>query len=169
LSIKQITKKIIASSWLRLFVRFSIGAVFVYAGFVKLIDPRAFARVISHYDMVPDSFLPFVAIGLPAVEFLAGLGLIFNIRGSLSVIFILLMLFSLVLGYGIFNDLNIDCGCFTPDEINQQNSLKTAFFRDLFLVGGAFFLFLSKLYCPENAMNQNLLERIKSITHKRRI
>jgi uncharacterized membrane protein YphA (DoxX/SURF4 family) len=168
LSIKQIIKRIIASSWLRLFVRFSIAAVFIYAGFVKLIDPRAFARVISHYEMVPESLLPFVAIGLPTLEFFAGLGLVFNIRGSLSVIIILLMMFGIVLGYGIFNDLNIDCGCFSSEELSQQENLKLAFYRDLILIGGAFFLFMSGRYCPKNAMNQNLLERIKSMTHKRR-
>jgi uncharacterized membrane protein YphA (DoxX/SURF4 family) len=165
---KQPFKNIITSSRLRFLVRFAIGSVFVYAGFIKLIDPKAFARVISHYDMVPESLLLFVAIGLPALEFFAGLGLVFNIRGSLSVIIILLMMFSIVLGYGIFNNLNINCGCFSSEELSQQDNLKLAFYRDLILIGGAFFLFLSGRYCPKNAMDQNLLERIKSITHKRR-
>jgi uncharacterized membrane protein YphA (DoxX/SURF4 family) len=169
LSINQIIKEIIASSWLRFFVRFSIGAVFVYAGFVKLIDPKAFARIISYYNMVPESLLPFVAIGLPALEFFAGLGLVFSIRGSLSVIIVLLMMFSIVLGYGIFNNLNIDCGCFSSEELSQQENLKLAFYRDLILIGGAFFLFMSGRYSPKNTMSQNLLERIKSITQKRRL
>ena len=168
LSIKQTFKTIIASSWLPLFVRFFLGSVFVYAGFIKLVDPKAFAGVISHYDIVPESFLPFAAIGLPAVEFLAGLGLIFNIRGSLTAVLTLLTMFSVVLGYGILNDLNIDCGCFTPEEINEQNGLKIAFYRDLILIGGACFLFLSKLYYPKNVTDQNLLEKIKSIKPKGR-
>jgi uncharacterized membrane protein YphA (DoxX/SURF4 family) len=169
LSVKRLIKKIMAISWLRLLVRVSIAAVFVYAGFVKIIDPRAFARVISHYDMVPESLLPIIAIGLPALELFAGLGLAFNIRGSLSVITGLLMMFSIVLGYGIFNNLNIDCGCFSSEELSQQQNLKLAFYRDLILIGGAFFLFMSGRYSPKNAMNENLLERIKSITHKRRL
>jgi uncharacterized membrane protein YphA (DoxX/SURF4 family) len=168
LSVKRIIKKIMAISWLRLLVRVSIAAVFVYAGFVKIIDPKAFARVISHYDMVPESLLPFIAIGLPVLELFAGLALAFNIRGSLSVITGLLMLFSIVLGYGIFNNLNIDCGCFNSEELSQQQNLKLAFYRDLILIGGVFFLFMSGRYSPKNAMNENILERIKTITQKRR-
>lgn len=156
MSIGRIVKRIIASSRLRFFVRLALGLVFVYAGFTKLNDPKAFARIISLYDIVPESLLPVVAIGLPAVEFLAGLGLIFNIRGSLSAIFVLLMMFITVLGYGILSDLNIDCGCFSQEEINQQNSLRVAFYRDLILIGGAFYLFLSSSRHPKSAANQSL-------------
>jgi uncharacterized membrane protein YphA (DoxX/SURF4 family) len=163
LSVSQPLKKIVLSPWLHLFVRFAIGSVFVYAGFIKLLDPKAFAKIISHYDIVSENLLPFLAVGLPLVEFLAGAGLIFNIRGSLSIIFVLLMMFGIVLGYGIFNDLNIDCGCFTTEEINQQNSLLFAFYRDLILIGGAFFLLLSKTFCQKSVKDYDLSGKIKSL------
>jgi len=167
LLINQALKKVIASPWFSLSIRLALGLIFVYAGFIKLIDPKAFAKIISHYDIVPESFLPVVAIGLPALEFLSGLGLIFNIRGSLAVISSLLIMFSVVLGYGIFNDLNIDCGCFTPEEINQQDGLKLAFYRDLILIGGAFFLFLSNWYSQKNAAeNQSVWNKLKSIKRR---
>ena len=137
-------KKIIQSPWTYRVIRFILGSIFVYAGFIKLIDPKAFARVISQYNIVPDFLLAPLAVGLPAIEFLAGLGLILNIRGSLAVIFGLLVVFTAVLGYGILNDLNVDCGCFSPAEITSQNNLRQAFYRDLFLIGGAFLLFLSR-------------------------
>ncbi|MFA4919756.1 MAG: MauE/DoxX family redox-associated membrane protein [Thermodesulfovibrionales bacterium] len=114
--------------------RVVLGAVFVYAGFIKLIDPKAFAVSISRYDIVPQILLAPVAIGLPALEFLAGLGLIINIRGSLTVIFSLLFLFVSVLGYGILNNLNIDCGCFSEEDIKGFNSLRIAFYRDLIMI-----------------------------------
>ena len=163
MSISQPLKKIALSPWLRLFIRFAIGSIFVYAGFIKLVDPKAFAKIISHYDIVSENLLPFLAVGLPVVEFLAGVGLIFNIRGSLSIILVLLMMFGIVLGYGIFNDLNIDCGCFTTEEINQQNSLRLAFYRDLMLIGGAFFLFLSKSFYQESVKAYDLSEKIESL------
>ncbi|MBM4145455.1 MAG: DoxX family membrane protein [Nitrospira sp.] len=137
-------KKVLLSSKLDLTIRFVIGSIFIYAGFIKLIDPKAFAKVISQYDIVPDSLLPVVAIGLPAVEFLAGLGLVLNIRGSLMVIFNLLVFFVMVLGYGIFNDMDIDCGCFSTDEISARNSLKQALFRDLFMILAACYLYVYK-------------------------
>jgi len=140
----NIIKKILLSSKLDVTIRLAIGSVFIYAGFIKLIDPKAFAKVISQYDIVPDILLPAVAIGLPAAEFLAGLGLVLNIRGSLAVIFNLLVIFIMVLGYGIFNDMDIDCGCFSTEEINARNSLKQALFRDLFMIVAASYLYVYK-------------------------
>ena len=137
-------RKILLSPKLDLIIRLVIGSFFIYAGFIKLIDPKAFAKVISQYDIVPDSLLPVFAIGLPSVEFLAGLGLVLNIRGSLMVIFNLLIVFIMVLGYGIFNDMNIDCGCFSNEEINARNSLKQALFRDLFMIVAACYLYVYK-------------------------
>jgi len=137
-------RKALLSPKLDLIVRLVIGSVFIYAGFIKLIDPKAFAKLISQYDIVPDSLLPVFAIGLPATEFLAGLGLVLNIRGSLMVIFNLLIVFIMVLGYGIFNDMNIDCGCFSTEEINAHNSLKQALFRDLFMIVAACYLYVYK-------------------------
>jgi uncharacterized membrane protein YphA (DoxX/SURF4 family) len=137
-------RKLLLSPKLDLIVRLLIGSVFIYAGFIKLIDPKAFAKVISQYDIVPDILLPVVAIVLPAAEFLAGLGLVMNIRGSLMVIFNLLIVFIMVLGYGIFNDMNIDCGCFSTEDINAHNSLKQALFRDLFMIVAACYLYVYK-------------------------
>ena len=162
MSLKRALQRFIGSRWLSLFVRIILGSVFIYAGFIKLIDPKAFARVISLYDIVPENLLPFIAIGLPAIEFLAGLGLVLNVRGSLTTIFALLLMFSAVLAYGILHDLNIDCGCFTPEEINQRDGLKVALYRDLIMIGGAFWLFLSKLSRPLNTANQSLLENLRN-------
>lgn len=135
-------KKFFLSPGFYLGIRLVIGGVFIYAGFNKLIDPKAFARAISQYDLVPEILLPVVAIGLPALELLAGIGLIFNIRGSLTLILSLLVIFSSVLGFGIFNNLDIDCGCFTPEEIVGQNSLKLAFYRDLMMIAASLYMYL---------------------------
>lgn len=139
-------KKIVMSNRICRIVRLVIGFVFIYAGFIKLTDPGAFARLISQYDILPDMLLLPFAIGLPLLEFLAGLGLVFNLRGSLAVILILLVLFSSVLGYGIFNNLNIDCGCLSLEEIKGLSNLKQAFYRDLVMTGAVLFLFLQRSY-----------------------
>lgn len=55
------------------FIQISLGLVFLYAGLTKLWDPKAFARIISQYDLLPEPFLPVAAIGLPVLELLAGL------------------------------------------------------------------------------------------------
>jgi uncharacterized membrane protein YphA (DoxX/SURF4 family) len=136
------SKRMISSQWFYLLIRFIIGAVFIYAGFSKLIDPKAFARSISQFDIIPEILLAPLAIGLPALEFLGGIGLILNIRGSLTVIFNLLVLFILVLGYAIFNNMYINCGCLSTEEINAHNNLKQALFRDFLMVAAACYLYV---------------------------
>jgi uncharacterized membrane protein YphA (DoxX/SURF4 family) len=133
--IKSMAENIMTSPWPYRILRFSLAAMFIYGGVMKLIDPKSFARIISSYDIVPEMLLPFVAIGLPILETLAGIALLFDVRGSLAVISGLLGLFVFVLGYGILNDLSVDCGCFGAGELAQQDSLRQAFYRDLFLVG----------------------------------
>jgi uncharacterized membrane protein YphA (DoxX/SURF4 family) len=137
-------RKVVLSDRLCRIVSLLIGFVFIYAGAVKLTDPEAFARLIAQYDILPDTLLVPFAIGLPLLEFLAGCGLVFRLRSSLVVILILLVLFSSVLGYGIFNNLNIDCGCFSLEEVKGLSSLKQALYRDVVMIGAVLFLFLQR-------------------------
>ena len=147
-------------------VRFSLGFIFIYAGFSKLLDPKAFAKVLSQYDLIPEGLLAPVSIGLPALEFLAGLGLIFAIRGSLSIIFGLLITFVIVLWYGILHNLNIDCGCFSPEEIQSYTSLRHALYRDIVMIAAAIYLYVSDLVSG-NTTGLSLSTKIK--LHLRRI
>ena len=128
-------------AWLYHLLRIGLGCLFVYAGFIKLLDPKAFAHSLAQFDLVPDPVLPLLAVGLPALELLAGAGLIFEVRGSLGVIAILLTLFLLALGYAVLMEMDIDCGCFTVDEINAKTSVKQALVRDLCLAAALGFLF----------------------------
>jgi uncharacterized membrane protein YphA (DoxX/SURF4 family) len=143
--IKHILHKGLVHPWPYRIARIALALIFIYGGVVKLFDPKAFAATISSYDLVPDIFLPVVAIGLPLIETIAGLALVFDFRWGLHVITALLALFVLVLGYGIVGDLNVDCGCFGADELNKQAGLRQAFYRDLFLIGIiAPYLYLSR-------------------------
>jgi uncharacterized membrane protein YphA (DoxX/SURF4 family) len=128
-------------TWLYHFLRLGLAAIFIYAGFVKLLDPRAFAHVIAQYDLIPETLLPLVAVGLPALELLAGVGLSFEVRGSLTLMAILLLIFLVILGYAVWHNLDIDCGCFTLDELAAQDGVITAFRRDLIMIGATLFLY----------------------------
>jgi hypothetical protein len=83
-----------------------LGAIFNYAGGTKLLEPEIFAVLIEAYGIVPEGFIMPLAIGLPLLEVTAGIGLLFDIRGSLPLITGLLLLFMVVPGYGIW----IGCG-----------------------------------------------------------
>ncbi len=95
----------------------------------------------SVYELVPESLLVPVAIGLPALELIAGLGMIFDVRGSLTTILSLLVLFAFVLWFGILKDLDIDCGCFSVEELNVHADLRSALYRDLGMIATALYLF----------------------------
>jgi len=137
----QAAKNILFSIWSYRLVRMCIGLVFVYAGIMKLADPDSFADIIAGYGLVPRSLLVPAAIGLPALEVVAGIGLIFDTRGSLSTILGLLFMFVFVLWFGILKDLDIDCGCFSAEEIKEHGALRGALFRDLWMVAGALYLY----------------------------
>lgn len=153
-------RKMLLSPWFYRIVRFALGSVFIYAGIIKLLDPKAFAKLISHYDLVPESLLVPVAIGLPVVEFLAGLGLIFAIRGSLSLIFGLLIMFVFVLWYGILRHLDIDCGCFSSAELKSHAGLWHAFYRDLVMIAAVLYLYLLRWVQSGRKIRLSLLTKI---------
>ncbi|MGD9327255.1 MAG: DoxX family protein, partial [Desulfobacterales bacterium] len=73
--------------------RWILGAVFIYAGSTKLMELRTFGVLIEAYGIVPEILLMPVSIGLPLLEVIAGIGLLFDIRGSLAMITCLLVLF----------------------------------------------------------------------------
>ena len=141
-------------SWIALAVRIVLGGIFIYAGTMKLQDPKAFARIISQYDLVPESLLPVIAIGLPGLEVIAGIGLIWAFPGSLGVILGLLLFFVGVLWYGILRDLDVDCGCFSAEELAKQGDLWQAFYRDLLMIGASLFLFVSRWW--QSGRNRSL-------------
>ncbi len=139
-----ILHRMLASPRLYLAVRVALALLFVYAGALKLMDPKAFARIISHYGLVPEPLLPVIALGLPALEVMAGIALIFDVRAGLYTIAGMLLLFVGVLGYGVINDLDVDCGCFGPEELAEKKGLAQALYRDLGIVGAVGFLFWSR-------------------------
>jgi len=129
--------------WIYRLLRWCLGTVFIYAGGLKLMDPEVFAVLISAYGIVPDGVLMPVAVVLPAIEVLAGIGLLFDLHGSLAAVTGLLVLFIGILGYGIRMGLDVDCGCFGPEdpEARAFHGLRTSLYRDLLMLAAALALY----------------------------
>lgn len=129
--------------WIYKGLRWVLGAVFIYAGSLKLMAPGPFAVLIEAYGILPGSLLMPTAIGLPVLEVAAGLGLLLDLRGSLSTIAVLLGLFIAIVSYGIWMGLDTDCGCFGPldPESEAFHGLRATLVRDLVMLGGVIFLF----------------------------
>lgn len=129
--------------WLALFCRGLLALVMLAAGLPKLLNPADFSVVVSNYGLVPDALLLPVAIFLPLLEVVAGIGLLFSIRGCLNLTLMLFLLFIAVLSYGLWLGLDIDCGCFGPEDPEHaaMAGLRTALYRDLLLLFPLLYLY----------------------------
>jgi len=116
--------------------RWGVSGLFIFSGLSKLADPARFAEIITAYGFLPDMLVAIAAIALPVVEMLAGICLIGNVRGSLAIITLLMGLFMAVLGYGIWLGLDVDCGCFSPEdpEARAFHGLRQALYRDMVIM-----------------------------------
>jgi hypothetical protein len=132
-----------ALDWFYKLARWGLGIVFIYAGCVELLEPRTFAVLIEAYGIVPHGLLLPLAVVLPALEVAGGIGLLCEIEGSLAGITGLLVLFIIILGYGIRMGLDVDCGCFGPDdpEAKAFHGLRESLYRDLAMLAGIGFMY----------------------------
>ena len=117
--------------------RFVLGGVFLYAGFVKITNPTAFAGEIAAYRILPYFGNYLAASILPWVETICGMLLIvgYRTRAAAAVILVLTTVFMAALASTIVRGLDIDCGCFRRGE--GKTSAWTALGRDtlLFVAG----------------------------------
>jgi putative oxidoreductase len=103
-------------------LRFGLGAVFVYAGLMKVWDPVAFADSVASFRMLPDVLVSPVALALPMFELLLG-GLLWVPRWTATAAAGLVMLcaiFGVALGTALARGLEIDCGCFGKSQWSSQ-------------------------------------------------
>lgn len=127
--------------WILFFLRMVIGAIFIYAGFLKIREPQAFADSIATFRLLPKELIAIVALTLPPFEIITG-SLILGRYQRVGALGILLMtvVFAIALIQGIVRGLEIDCGCFgggAPSLWKTSLSLG----RDLILMGCAGFAY----------------------------
>ncbi len=122
--------------WLDLGSRWLLAVVFLSAGIPKVADPETFAKIIGAYGLLPEMLLLPVAILLPLAEIGVAIALIFGRKEGLWGAGLMLLFFILVLGYGIQMGLDIDCGCFGPEDPEHEafSGLRIALVRDLLLL-----------------------------------
>lgn len=118
-------------------------AVFFWSGVQKGLAPQQFAEVVAAYGLLPTLLIVPAALLLIVAEIITAIGLIFEGRGSLALITLMLLLFLAVLGYGIVLGLDIDCGCFGPNDPEHLafHDLREAFIRDLCLLCACGYLY----------------------------
>ena len=136
------------SIWPYRLIRWGLGLLFVYAAIGKLTDPQTFSEVIGAFGLLPEILLYPSAVVLPLLEIVAGVGLLLDIRGSLTAYMGLLLVFSMVIGYGIWLGLDIDCGCFGPnDPFAKYLGSRGALCRNLVLIAFCVYLYAWRRVC----------------------
>jgi uncharacterized membrane protein YphA (DoxX/SURF4 family) len=114
------------SRWLRLFLRLALGAIFVYAAWIKLRQPwQLFASSIDAYKLLPMWAVKLEARVLPWGELLLGLLLISGrfLRTASIAASLLLLGFFAVMVRTYASGIQIECGCFGPGDMISIRSL----------------------------------------------
>jgi len=120
-------------------LRIALGAVFVYAAWLKLRDPwQMFAMSIDSYQLLPMWAVRSVARTLPWVELLLGILLItgFWLRISATAVSLMLLVFFSLIVRAWAKGMEISCGCFGPGEAISWKTM----LRDGSLLAAALFV-----------------------------
>src|SRR3954451_2945773 len=122
---------------------FIIGAVFIYAGIIKLLDPVGFGNDIDNYKMFPWMISVRLAFFLPWLEIFGGLAVIFRklYLGGLSILLGLTGIFIAASLAARARGLDITCGCF--GHASKNWSFTQHIMLDLLLLVALSVLFLN--------------------------
>jgi uncharacterized membrane protein YphA (DoxX/SURF4 family) len=117
-----------------------VGALFVYAGAVKIIDPIEFARDIDNYKMLPWKMCVGLALYLPWLEILCGLALITRrlYRGSVFLVTGMMGVFIVASIVARSRGLDVSCGCF--GHASKYLNFSWHLVLDFVLLGGLLLL-----------------------------
>ena len=128
--------------------RILLGVLFIVAGGMKVTDPSAMKEAVAAYNVVPDAFVPLIAVVLPWLELLCGVMLILNMFSrSVALIFTVLIIgFMYGVGLNMYRGVEMECGCF--DVLYKQSIGWGVQFRDL----GFLLLALPILFFGENTL-----------------
>jgi uncharacterized membrane protein YphA (DoxX/SURF4 family) len=98
--------------------RLVIGIMLIYASFYKIIEPASFAKAIWYYHLVPGSLINLMALILPWLELICGLGLILGTfyQGAKVWSALMMVVFMIALASTIVRGIDIDCGCFKASQ-----------------------------------------------------
>ena len=108
-----------AVRWITFWLRVALGAIFVYAAWVKLRLPwQLFAMSIDSYQLLPTSMVEVLARTLPWFELALGLVLIAGrwLRVTSTMTSLLLLVFFSLIVRAALKGQEISCGCFGPGE-----------------------------------------------------
>lgn len=124
--------------WLHLVLALALGGIFLYAAHDKVLDPRPLVTIIWGYRLIPPQLTNLIAIYLPWMELIIGLGLVTGIarRAAAGWATVLLVFFTTALVINAVRGIDVACGCFSTSAQDVQNAWLLAL-RDLPMLAAA--------------------------------
>ncbi len=131
------------SVWLHRVLGLVLGGIFVYASWDKLADPRPLITIIWGYRLIPPGPANLMAIYMPWMELLVGLGLATGVRRRAAAGWasVLLTTFVIALLINAVRGINVACGCFSTSAEDVSSSWILVL-RDLPMLAAALVLLL---------------------------
>ncbi len=149
-----IAKKSAMKKALLVAARVLLGAVFVFSGFVKAVDPLGGTYKFQDYFhafgwefMVPAAFV--LAVLLAGLEFVTGVALVFNFYPKFfaKIAMLFMIVFTPLTLYIAINNPVTDCGCF-GDAVKISNW--ATFYKNIFISALAIYLILNLKHLKGN-------------------
>jgi len=128
-------------AWLALPLRWYLGVVFLLACAHKILHPASFALDVATYDILPLALINPMAIILPWVELAAGLMLILGWKARAASLLVsgMMVMFIVSLLLAMAKGLDMSCGCFASQALEEDPISGLTVLRDLaWLAGGAY-------------------------------
>jgi uncharacterized membrane protein YphA (DoxX/SURF4 family) len=100
--------------WMTRLAAWFFGGLFVFSGWVKVLDPGLFLMSIRGFNLIGDPHAAWLALALPWLEVFAGMAVLTGWlrRGGLILLTGCIAVFIGALGLAWSRGLDVDCGCF---------------------------------------------------------
>jgi putative oxidoreductase len=120
-----------------LIARLVVAGVFVMAALPKIQDPAAFATSVAAFRIIDSGLSVWVALLLPWLELVIGLGILIPAiqRASSALIGLLLLLFIALHTSAWVRGLDISCGCFGAETGEASTDYRWLILRNVLLLG----------------------------------
>jgi uncharacterized membrane protein YphA (DoxX/SURF4 family) len=108
-------KSLINNNWVSIVCRLIIAAIFILSAVGKMMELENSVKAVYNFHLMPDWTLNPLGYGIPFIELLCGLGILFGVLTRLSAAGIGIMSIAYFIGKLIVifvQQRSVDCGCF---------------------------------------------------------
>jgi uncharacterized membrane protein YphA (DoxX/SURF4 family) len=129
--------------WVHRVLGLALGGVFLYAAHDKILDPRPLVTIIWNYRILPPGPVNLMAIYMPWMELLVGLGLVTGFKRRAAAFWggALLLVFTAALLVNAVRGIDVACGCFSTSATETNNAWLLVL-RDLPMLAAAAWMLL---------------------------